>query len=179
MQPVRDEGLCPDSEGYATAAVVESAVEIATGQHHNYVYAPEDEPDHLTPGRNTLPCTLASLLRPENPPGPRKVHWTQIPAGDENAIKAAVSQGPVVVSIAGENSDFRSFSGEGILDNPSCPRTIDHVVSIVGYGTQGGVDYWIVKNSWGTSWGKDGFGKIARGKNTCGIASAPSWSATV
>ena len=46
-----------------------------------------------------------------------------------------------------------------------------HAVKIVGWGTDGGVDYWTVANSWGTNWGDGGFFKIKRGENECGFES--------
>ena len=49
-------------------------------------------------------------------------------------------------------------------------QKINHAVLVVGYGTNAqGEDYWIVKNSWGTNWGDNGFFKIRRGNNECGI----------
>ena len=52
-----------------------------------------------------------------------------------------------------------------------CPAnsTIDHAVVVVGYGTENGLDYWIIKNSHGTNWGEDGFMKIRRGNNECSL----------
>jgi len=99
---------------------------------------------------------------------------TDVPAGDEEALKAAVSQQPVSIAIEADKTAFQSYSG-GILDNPACGKKLDHGVLIVGYGTDGGKDYWKVKNSWGATWGEDGYIRMVRGKDQCGLATQPSY----
>merc|ERR1712127_615735 len=64
--------------------------------------------------------------------------------------------------------------GSGVLTG-SCGTQLDHGVLAVGFGTLSGTKYWKVKNSWGSSWGMNGYVLIERGSNKCGIASQPSY----
>ena len=65
----------------------------------------------------------------------------------------------------------------GVYYEPRCStRNLDHAVMTVGYGTEGGKDYWLVKNSWGTRWGNQGYIQMARNRNNnCGVASEASY----
>lgn len=58
-----------------------------------------------------------------------------------------------------------------MYDDPECKLKLDHAVVVVGYGTTtDGIDYWLVKNSWGPNWGEGGYVRMIRNKNMCGIA---------
>nr|CAI5834795.1 unnamed protein product [Callosobruchus analis] len=80
------------------------------------------------------------------------------------------AKGPVAVAI--DASDLASYS-HGIVDETSeCSnnmRDLNHGVLVVGYGSENGVNYWIVKNSWGSRWGDNGYFKLKRGVRACGI----------
>jgi C1A family cysteine protease len=94
-------------------------------------------------------------------------------------LKEAVAIGPVSIAIEADTRYFQSYSG-GILTSSSCGTNLDHGVLIVGYGVENGIKYWLVKNSWGTSWGENGYVKILRSDSTndagiCGIAMQPSF----
>uniref|UniRef100_A0A3B4VNV9 Cathepsin 12 n=1 Tax=Seriola dumerili TaxID=41447 RepID=A0A3B4VNV9_SERDU len=94
-----------------------------------------------------------------------------IPKGDEQALADAVATiGPITVAIDADHSSFLFYSS--IYDEPNCnPNNLSHAVLLVGYGSEGGQDYWIIKN-WGSSWGEGGYMRMVRdGRNTCGIAS--------
>jgi cathepsin L len=84
--------------------------------------------------------------------------------GDEQALQALVAEQPVSAVVDASDSSFQSYHG-GVYSGP-CGKTPNQPVLIVGYDQT----RWIVKNSWGTSWGMDGYILIRRGKNLCGIA---------
>jgi len=84
----------------------------------------------------------------------------------------AVAQGPVSVGIDASGDVFQSYKTGHITAN-ECGTNLDHAVQIMGYGTDSLGDYWLLKNSWGTGWGEDGFFKFERqsynSEGTCGV----------
>ncbi|CAF3845536.1 unnamed protein product [Rotaria magnacalcarata] len=91
--------------------------------------------------------------------------------GDEEGMRQALATyGPLAAAIH-TTTDLQFYGGSssgrgaGIIDIPSCSKQVDHAIAIVGYGTENGKDYWLVRNSWGESWGLGGYFKIARNKN--------------
>jgi cathepsin H len=100
-----------------------------------------------------------------------------ITQGDENELLEAIFvHGPVSVT-------FQVYPGfslyeSGIYSSERCgnaPSDVNHAVLAVGFGTEHGVDYWIVKNSWSDAWGEQGYFRIKRGVNMCGIAVCNSY----
>ena len=80
--------------------------------------------------------------------------------------------------------DFLSYSDGVYQGGASCvpgPDTISHALLVIGFGTDGatGQDFWVVQNSWGTSWGQGGFGKVRRGVNTCGLAACATYPVNI
>ena len=109
-------------------------------------------------------------------------HFTScqdVTSNNQKDLKAAVSQQPVSIAIEADTKTFQ-FYKSGVITGDACGTDLDHGVLIVGYGNQDGKDFWLVKNSWGETWGENGYVKIERNDNedgpgVCGIASTPSF----
>jgi len=102
-----------------------------------------------------------------------------VPANNPSQLEQAVSQGPVSIAIEADKSVFQLYR-DGVFDNPACGTNLDHGVLVVGYGTDEteGKDYWIVKNSWGATWGDQGYIRMFKetsGAGMCGMYKQPSY----
>jgi len=104
--------------------------------------------------------------------------YQDVPTANMTALMAAIVQQPVSVAVEADQGSFQFYSG-GVMTQ-ACGTALDHGVLAVGYGTLSGQDYYKVKNSWGASWGDQGYILLARGttyngnNGQCGIQMQPS-----
>lgn len=97
-------------------------------------------------------------------------------SGEQAMMAEIYSRGPIACGVA-VTPAFEAYTGGIFHDTTgaSC-SAIDHEISIVGWGTEGGVDYWVLRNSWGTYWGEDGWMRIVRGINNVGVECSCDWA---
>lgn len=121
---------------------------------------------------NCMNTTCDKLIKISN--------YTDVERNNENILKKAVSITPISVAIQANKRSFQ-FYKSGIYSDEMCGTNLDHGVLLVGYGYDKlyEMDYWIVKNSWGSSWGENGYIRIQRNiddlRGLCGIAMDPSF----
>jgi len=95
-------------------------------------------------------------------------------------LLAAIDIGPVSVTVEADTSTFQYYTS-GVVNSSACGTTLDHAITAVGYGTESGQQYYLVRNSWGASWGDAGYIKIATqasGPGICGIQQTSVWPNT-
>jgi len=203
VTPIKDQGQCGSCWSFSATGSIEGAYALAKGMLHSvseqnlmdcstaygnqgcngglmnsafqYVIAnkgidTEQSYPYLTK-QGTCHFTTANI-------GATITNYKNVAAGNEAALIAAINQQPVSVAIDASQNSFQLYK-TGVYYEPKCSSTrLDHGVLAIGYGTDDttGTDYYIVKNSWGTSWGTAGFIQMSRNKaNNCGIATQASW----
>merc|ERR1719411_1487038 len=198
VSPVKSQGSCGSCVAFATMALVETCFKKSVGvfgdyseQHwvdcaydggldvngcggaalHGYAKWLKEKKPKLAhestypykATRNTCPTSYKEFYQGVSTSG---AYWTE--SGDEATLKKLVAtHGAVVTGVAAAGA-FSQYKG-GIFSGCSSTAQPDHAVAVVGYGTEGGVDYWLVKNSWGSSWGEKGYIRVKRGVKMCGI----------
>jgi C1A family cysteine protease len=209
VNPVRDQGQCGSCWAFATTANAESVwaissgklldlseeylVDCATGAGYFNMGCNGGNPDSaLKYMINNGQCTevsypytsgvtkTAGACQKCPSAGVKFTGCYDVKPNDQISLKAAVSKQPVVIAIEADTKYFQSYSGGILTDAAKCGTNLDHAVEIVGYGTENGIDYWKVRNSWSTSWGEEGYVRIQRSSSTndigvCGIAAEPSY----
>ena len=112
--------------------------------------------------RQSCPTTYTKFFQGASITG---AYWTE--SGSEDTLKSLVAEhGAVMTGVYVDNS-FTEYKG-GIYAGCSSGDP-NHAVVVVGYGTESGTDYWLIKNSWGSSWGEKGYIRLKRGASMCGV----------
>ncbi|GAB2297864.1 hypothetical protein Dimus_031950 [Dionaea muscipula] len=131
----------------------------------NYPYLAKDGPCNATAKQNSPVVVVDG--------------YEMVPQNDEDSLMKAVANQPVSVSIDAGGSSMQFYS-QGVFTG-DCGTELNHGVVVVGYGTTevDGAKYWIVRNSWGTGWGENGYIRMQRGidakEGLCGIAMDASY----
>jgi cathepsin H len=164
---------CPDAEKYDTHGCSGGLPSYAFNFIHDFGLETENDYPYRAHDHQCLYDESKERVTTDGP--------FNVTAGDEEQLKELIATvGPVSVAFQ-VVSDFMGYKS-GVYSSADCKNTqqdVNHAVLAVGYGTEDGIDYWLVKNSWSESWGDEGYFKIQRGVNMCGIAMCNSYPTNV
>jgi C1A family cysteine protease len=204
VNPVRDQGQCGSCWAFATTANAESVwaiytgelvdlseqylVDCATGLGYFNQGCNGGEPDSAFKfmiengvcDEDAYPYTATDTTCKMCPIEFTFAGCNDVASNNQIDLRSAVAKNPVVVAIEADTRYFQFYSTGILTDEIKCGTNLDHAVEIVGYGEENGIKYWKVRNSWGETWGLDGYVKIERSESTndpgvCGIAIEPSF----
>ena len=103
----------------------------------------------------------------------------QVKGYSASALIAAIAVGPVSVTVDAQENAFQGYQS-GVLNSSKCGTSLDHAITAVGYGKSGSEEFYIVRNSWGGSWGESGYIRIAtqsgHSRGICGIQQESVWA---
>jgi C1A family cysteine protease len=195
MNPIENQGQCGSCYSFAATAVIEAAYAIKKGMNinlskqeivdcspntfgcHGGWFAPtcdyimEQGGLHSAADYEYIFEAEAGTCRAVDAERTGSIEsYGRVEPGDEEAMKIALAEyGPLWVTISVGNEVY--YYESGVIDIDDCSKRTDHAVVIVGYGSEDGQDYWLIRNSWGEDYGDSGYFRMARNKgDMCGIS---------
>jgi len=206
VTPVKDQGQCGSCWSFSTTGSLEGAHQIATGELLSFSEQQLVDCAYLKYGNYGCNGGLQSYAYNYYEAGHKAeleevypyrgvrgtcqydessatavtvTSYADVTPNSVSDMMAALAQQPLAIAIEADKLVFQTYS-TGVLSSDKCGTNLDHAVLAVGYGTEAGQDYWLVKNSWNTTWGDQGYIKIARvdGEGICGVQMDPQTVST-
>merc|ERR1712113_649662 len=194
VNPVKDQRSCGSCWAFSTIATAESSYFKATGKLLSFSEQdlvscdkagnngcsggmPGEAMDWIVknglPLESEYPYTGKDSSCESHPAAAQFLSWSYIDShgssGEQKLLAGLQNEHPISI-VVNANNAWQSYHG-GILTSSNCPagNSINHAVQAVGYGTGGGSPYWIIRNSWGSSWGEAGYMRMAYGQGACSV----------